>query len=133
MRTHWLGTITTIAALCASSQWGCATRTPVYSKPRGATVVMDGARVIGTTPIVIKEYPWLFQKHELVFSKQGYYDETVVMAPSGNPVNYGICLAGSCVSWMFWPIAMLGRYPEEIVVELRPDGSHPPKPPPMSA
>ena len=111
MRTHRLGTIAAIAALGASCpSWGCATHTPIYSKPRGATVVMDGARVVGATPLVIKEYPWLFQKHELVFSKQGYYDETVVMAPSGDPVNYGICLAGACVSWMFWPIAMLGRY-----------------------
>jgi len=101
---------------------GCATSTPIYTRPAGADVTLEDGRELGQTPIILREQTWIWTKHTLTFTKSGYKPETIQLKASAEPVNLALCFVGSCVMWMLWPIALLGNYRvEEIVVRLEPN------------
>lgn len=107
-----------IALFCT----GCATTTPVYTRPAGADVTLEDGRELGQTPIILREQTWIWTKHTLTFTKTGYKPETIELKASAEPVNLALCFVGSCVMWMLWPVALLGNYKaEEIVVRLEPN------------
>lgn len=95
---------------------GCGSSVKLTSRPHSAEVIMDGERVVGQTPILLKEQTWIWTKHTLTFRKQGYVSQQRTLEASGGAANVIVCL---CL-WPLWPIALQGNYPESIVVELVP-------------
>lgn len=95
---------------------GCGSSVKLTSRPHSAEVIMDGERVVGETPILLKEQTWIWTKHTLTFRKAGYVSEQRTLEASGGAANVIVCL---CL-WPLWPLALQGNYPESIVVELVP-------------
>ena len=101
---------------------GCTTQTMILSKPEGAKVMMDDTRLLGQTPILLKEQAWVWTKHRLEFTLEGYQPERLEIEGS---VRWGNVLATlyGCVTCLVWPLALLGQLPPEVIAVMRPDYS----------
>ena len=97
-------------ALILGLHVGCAKRVYMKSDPSGATVTLDDGRVLGTTPLLLKEDVWVWTGHEVTFTKEGYAPRTLKLNAKARPGNVAACGIGSCVMWMVWPICIIGEY-----------------------
>lgn len=113
--SHALALLVTLPTLTA-----CTTQLPIYSRPDGATVIMDEDRELGQTPLLLEEQAWVWTKHTLTFVREGYEPRTVEVAAKVRPVNLALCFVGGCLMWPLWPLALLGEYRDELVVRLEP-------------
>lgn len=100
--------------------FGCASTTKILSEPSGATVVLDGDKVLGTTPIELREMVWIWTKHSLEFSMEGYVPRETELSGQFNGVNIALCLCGG--GWLF-PVLFAGGYPARVHVTLEPEQS----------
>lgn len=93
----------------------CSSNMGLYSRPSGATVMMDGNKRLGQTPILIKENAWVWTNHTFTFKKKGYRTKTIMVGSSARPANMvAMCLTCG----LLWPIALAGTLPESRIVRL---------------
>ncbi len=97
---------------------GCFSTTKIYSKPMGATVVMDGKHPLGATPIELEEQVWLWTQHLLTVEAPGYTTRTVQLRAAG--INYGYLVVCVCTLGLLVPLAVTSAYPKQYVVVLTP-------------
>lgn len=96
---------------------GCASQTTINSNPTGAKLKIDGADV-GTTPYQYNEDSvWIWTKHQVQLSKEGYQDSTRQIKGefSGKNIAIGIlcCL----------PILFAGEYEPQYNFALQKSGT----------
>jgi hypothetical protein len=104
-----------ILCVVGATQVGCGTSVMITSRPSKAEVVMDKKKVLGRTPILLKEQAWLWTSHTLTFRKRGYLTEQRRLEASFFAPNLIICM---CM-WPLWPMVMQANYPNSIVVHLK--------------
>ncbi len=103
---------------CAQVMAGCASTTLIMSEPEGAHVTLDG-RVLGQTPIRLKLQPWVWRKHQLTFSHEGYQDERAVLGADVYPAAV-ILYSGLCLTLCLWPLPLYGKVPPRVDITLQP-------------
>ncbi len=122
-RPHTILAVGALLLLCASST-GCVSETAIYTRPAGAEVVLlDRGRVLGKTPILLRDQVWVFTEHELEFTKPGYLPRRIKLDPTARPLNIAFCAICSVATWPVWPMALLGDFTRtKYVVPLEPTG-----------
>lgn len=111
--------------LCIASAlvWsGCVSNTMITSSPTGAHVTMDKTKRIGQTPILLQEQAWVWTKHELRFSHEGYRAEVIEVSARARPEMLFLSCFG-VVTCCYWPLALLGKTPGKLHIKLTPDYS----------
>lgn len=106
---------------------GCFSKTRIYSRPAGASVLIDNKRSLGQTPVEIEEQVWVWTKHAITLQAQGYQPRTVQIRSTG--VNWGYAVACACTLGILLPLGLLSSYPAQYVVDLvplTPDEASPP-------
>ncbi|MEM1347155.1 MAG: PEGA domain-containing protein [Myxococcota bacterium] len=123
-RVHRAMAVLGVSAALTSA--GCASQLLITSRPTGAEVIIDDEYILGETPIVLKEQAWWVTKpgrpnHTLTFKLDGY--ETATREVQARPRIANFVTLGVCFPflWFMWPIGLLGRYPEDVIVELVPE------------
>lgn len=111
-----------VGLLCVALS-GCISTTKIYSKPSGATVVIDDTRLLGETPIELEQQVWLWTSHSLTFIADGYVTQTVALKNTG--IRWAHALICLCTAGLVFPTAMASTYPEQVVVEMTPLGAAP--------
>ena len=97
---------------------GCYSKTNIYSKPSGATVLVENRRLLGKTPIELEEQVWLWTNHMLTVKADGYETQSVQLRNTG--INWGNAVICLCSLGVLLPVALTSGYPEQVVVELTP-------------
>jgi hypothetical protein len=122
LRTH-LAAAAALLALGATST-GCVSETAIYTRPAGAEVVLlERGRVLGKTPILLRDQVWVFTEHELEFTKPGYLPTRITLEPTARPLNIVFCAICSVATWPVWPMALLGDFTRsKYVITLEPTG-----------
>lgn len=105
---------------------GCFSKTMIYSKPSGAKVTIDNARLLGTTPIELDEQVWIWTKHQVRVEAEGFEAKTVQIRSTG--VNLGYAVICLCTLGLLLPLGLASDYPKQYVVELAPSGAQPAAP-----
>ncbi|TXD35022.1 PEGA domain-containing protein [Lujinxingia vulgaris] len=95
----------------------CASTTLVESQPAGATLILDGERYAGQTPVQIRDLPWVFSTRTYQLSMEGYHPRVVELEASANSESWVTCV---CTLGTMWPLVFFGRYPSDVVVRLSP-------------
>ena len=104
-----------LLGLFALTSTACSSSMGLYSRPAGATVIMDGNKHLGQTPLLIKENAWVWTSHTYTLKKKGYRTKTILVSSSARPANMvAMCLTCG----LLWPIALAGALPESRVVRL---------------
>ena len=101
---------------------GCVSNTMITSTPTGAHVTLDKTKRIGQTPILLQEQAWVWTKHELRFSHEGYRAEVIEVGARMRPEMIFLTCFGS-VTCCYWPLALLGKTPSKLHIKLTPDYS----------
>ena len=101
---------------------GCVSNTMITSSPSGAHVTLDKTKRIGQTPILLREQAWVWTKHELRFSHEGYRAEVIEVSARARPEMIFLTCFGS-VTCCYWPLALLGKTPSKLHIKLTPDYS----------
>ena len=122
-RHHTLLAAAALLSLGAGAT-GCVSETAIYTRPAGAEVVLlEQGRVLGKTPILLRDQVWVFTHHELEFTKPGYLPAKVRLDPTARPLNIAFCAICSVATWPVWPMALLGDFTRaKYVVTLQPTG-----------
>ena len=110
--------------LLSAGATGCVSETAIYTRPAGADVVLlERGRVLGKTPILLRDQVWVFTDHELEFTKPGYLPAKLRIRPAARPLNIAFCAVCAVAAWPVWPMALLGDFTRtEYVVPLKPTG-----------
>ena len=103
------------ALLAFSALSGCASQTLIESRPAGATVLVDGDRYVGQTPVRVQDLPRLGQQRQYQISKEGYYPRVIQLA---GKVHQRHVLACICTVGMAWPLLLFAEYPSNAVITL---------------
>jgi hypothetical protein len=98
-------------------QAGCYATTQIHSHPANATVVMDNKAVLGKTPIQLTEMTWIWTKHSLLISKEGYSPTVVKLKGEFRPTMLIPCF---CTFGVALPMVLIGEYPASHFVTLEP-------------
>lgn len=97
---------------------GCVSTTRIYSKPAGAKLVIDDEKVLGRTPVEYKESVWIWTKHEIDVTLDGYEPATLTLKNRGmNSAGFAAC---ACTLGVLLPFMFLSRYEPQYVLELKP-------------
>jgi hypothetical protein len=97
---------------------GCASTTTLHTKPEGAIVMLNGAKV-GETPYTLTDKDIVIGEKKLLVQKAGYKDATVTVKRdqwSTGRIILGICACGVPLLWA-------ADYPADYTVELAPGKS----------
>ncbi|WP_230467687.1 PEGA domain-containing protein [Lujinxingia vulgaris] len=108
---------TGLLALVLMMSSACASTTLVESQPAGATLILDGERYAGQTPVQIRDLPWVFSSRTYQLSMEGYHPRVVELEATASSKSWVTCV---CTAGIMWPLVFFGRYPSDVVVRLSP-------------
>lgn len=101
---------------------GCASKTLIESRPAGATVILDGDRYVGETPVEVRDLPWIASRRQYLFLHEGYYPQVVELRPILNSRHLLACM---CTVGMLWPLMLFSEFPSDMVITMERDGPPP--------
>ncbi|RAL24973.1 hypothetical protein DL240_01820 [Lujinxingia litoralis] len=105
-----------LAALLLMSS-ACASTTLIESQPAGATLIIDGERYAGETPVQVRDLPWFFSRRSYHLSMEGYHPRVVELEAKANSKSWVACV---CTLGTMWPLVFFGKYPGDLVVRMSP-------------
>lgn len=95
---------------------GCASKMLIESQPAGATVLLEGERYVGQTPVEVTDFPRAGARREYHFLMDGHYPRTIQV--QSRMENRHICACFLTLGTT-WPLLFFGSTPKSVVIELR--------------
>jgi hypothetical protein len=116
MGVRKVGVLTVLlTGLLLPGMTGCASQTLIESRPAGATVIVDGDRFVGETPVRVQDFPRVGERREYLVSKEGYYPRVTQLQ---SRIHQRHLIACVCSLGLAWPMVIFGQYPTSAVVTL---------------
>lgn len=95
---------------------GCASKMLIESQPAGATVLLDGDRYVGQTPVEVRDLPRTGVRREYHFMMDGHHPRTVQV--QSRMENRHICACFLTLGTT-WPLLFFGSTPKSMVIEMQ--------------
>lgn len=97
----------------------CASSTRIYTKPSGATLITEGDKYLGTSPLQLTEPVWIWSKRTVKASLPGYQSRQIVLKNTG--INPGKTIGCLCTAGILLPLFFSSTYLPQYQIELVPN------------